>query len=392
MKNLWNDPAGYPCFIENDNDPYAQYTQTIFSKGNNLITLPKYKGFTTSKAQSQILEYDVSHEDFENSGFKIAKYFTAKGNRCSKTGYYQECKEDHAINFKPHYCADKIHCPICARARAKSSGRRLYHTLQVGSKHYVAQLVLTIPEWHPSSYNTREARKTVYEWLYSVANRFMNGWFKGYPYVAVIHSWHTNNPLQEPHWHIHVLINLMKLSKDKVVFGSGYRSPKEIEGMRRTWGKMIGIDFKDSNVHWEYCESTNEPKLRHWCNYVTRTAILDVNEFLMKYRRDVTEFTDYEKRWYDFHVEPISSHFRRIRWYGGLSDSTKRSYLLKIGSHIDLVNEAIKDDIKESRRLYCWSCGAELIPANWEWHQGLISRECFAKSNDHWYRYRDVVS
>ena len=393
--NYWNDSVGYPQFIPINNEPYAQYRHTISTEKRDyrgqIILLPKSKGVTTSIKQSQILEYDVNIEEFEKSGFKIANLFISRGNRCSKTGYVQKCEVDKAVNFKPHYCGDPINCPICARARAKSNGRRLFHTLLAGTKHYIAHLVLTVPDSHPRGFQTLESRQEVYEWLYEQAKKFMDGHLKNYPYVAVVHSWASKNPLEKPHWHIHILVDLMKICNGKIIFGSGYRQKRELDGFRKTWSELIDISFKKSNVYWEYIESDHDGKLRHWCNYICRTGILDVNTFLMTHG-DVDTLTDNEQEWYSFHIEPVKKRFRRVRWFGGLSDSTKRSWLLKIQSHIDLVNEAIRQDILESKRLFCWCCGAELDPSSWEWNKGLIPRQYFARSNDSWNGYKALVS
>lgn len=391
--NSWNDSPNYPIFLELD--PYAQYRHTINLGNSNfeskIIPLPKFRGYTTSIKQSQIFEYDGNIEDFEKSGFKIAKLFISQGNRCSKTGYTQKCKKDNAVNFKPHYCGDPIHCPICARARAKSNGRRAFHALRAGPKHYIAQLVLTVPRDHPRGFQTMDSRQEVYEWLYQQTKKFMDICLKDYTYFAGVHSWSSKDPLTKPHWHIHVLVDLIKFYDDRLILGSGYRQEIELEEFRKTWSELIGINFRKTNVYWEYIESDFDSKLRHWCNYVSRTAIVDINLFLQN-NGDPESLTDQQKEWYAFHVEPVKKKFRRLRWYGGLSDSTKRSWLLKIRSHIDLVNEAIRQDILESKRLFCWCCGAELDPAAWEWHEGLIRRRYFAKSNDSWNHFRELVS
>jgi len=388
-RNQWNDPINYPVF--QPVDPYAQYSHTNFNNSDKILVNVSKGLYESSRAQTVISEFDVSEVEFNKSGYKIGDYFLQQGNRCSKTGYQQKCKIDGALNFKPHYCNDKIHCPICARGRARSNGRRMFHTLTAGKDHDVAQLVLTLPSWHPLAYNTREARRDVYEYLYRKAKEFMTAHFRGYPHVAVVHSWSSKNPLQQPHWHVHILVNLMKVCESKVIYGSGYRHPNNLDSMRHTWAVMLGIKKGESNLYWNYCSSRNQGKVRHWCNYIARSAVLDVNDYLLRHDNPET-LTDDKQCWYDFHVEPVNKRFRRIRWYGDLSDCKKSKYLEAIGSHLELVNKAIKDDIEESKRLFCWCCKAELDPSAWEWHNGLIPRKYFAKSNDSWGMFRGVVS
>jgi hypothetical protein len=332
------------------------------------------------------------------------------GNRCSKTGYHQKCKCGET-NFKPIFQKGKRHkieCAICGRARAKSTGRKGFYLFMAGPKHDVGQLVLTIPEDHLLAWNTMESREKAYNNFYALAKRFVDAYFKGCGYRMVVHSWSTKNPLDIPHWHIHILINLVKFVQGKPIICSGHRSDLEILGMRRLWADMLGIRLRDTNLYWAYAFTGRHDRwivkrdgseqhikgietLRHWCNYDVRTAICDINEYLLK-NDDPADLTPEQKQWYDFHVQPVKENFHRVRWFGGLSNSNRSAYLLKLGSHLDLVREAVRQDVEESKRLFCWLCHAELDPLGWEEHQGLIFRKNFAKSNDDWNRYRDVVS
>jgi hypothetical protein len=395
--NPWNDPNNYPIFVESTN-PYAQYTQSIFSDS------------MASSDQTQISEYEISESELKKSGFQIAKYFVDRGNRCSKTGYIQKCSCGET-NFKPRYgkgSKHKVECPICGRARAKSTGRKGFYLFMAGPHHYVGQLVLTIPEDHPLSYNTFESREKAFENLYALAKRFVDAYFKGCGFRMVVHSWSTKNPLCLPHWHIHVLINLVKFVQGKPIMCSGHRSDLEIRGMRRLWADLLSIPLHDSNLYYNFTFTGRHDRwiikahgpdqhikgvetLRHWCNYDTRTAVCDIDEWLKK-NNDPSDLSPDQKEWYAFHVDPIRNNFHRVRWFGGLSNSNRSAYLLKLGSHLDLVKEAIRQDLEESKRLYCWLCRTELNPMGWEWHQGLICRKYFAKSNDDWNRYRDLVT
>lgn len=392
-KNFWFDEPGYPILLDLNSSNYVQYPQTNFEKSPQIILNAKNGTFTTPIKQMQFQEFEKISEELRKFGFELADYYVnSLGNRCSKMGYYQKCSNDH-MNYKPHYCHDKHTCPICNRARAKTNGRNSFHTIMQLNPDYVGHMVLTIPPEHPISATSQAFREDTENALRTLAAEFMAAFFSGYGYVCAVHSWNSKAPLQSPHWHIHIIIPLIKIGKNgKVIHRNGFRSQLELKQMRDTWRNILGMK-NEVNLNYTFSKTSIEKythKIRHWCSYIARGATVDINKYLLD--NPETQMTAYRVRWFRFHTDPIRENYKRIRSYGLLAECKRGSFLKAVGSSLAVVHGNIKLEIEESKKLYCYCCNEELDPFKWQWNPEPILRSNFAKSNDTWNMYNDLVS
>ena len=389
-KNSWFDELNYPYFGASH---YVQYPQTNFEKSSQIILNHNDGTVTTPITQMQFPEFDPISEELEIYGFDLNNYYVEHlGIRCSKTGYYQKCSEGH-MNYKPHYCHNKHVCPICNRARAKTDGRNSFYTIMALNPDYVGHLVLTIPPEHPIGATRQSYRENSENALRILAAEFMKAHFPGYGYVCAVHSWNTRAPLQSPHWHIHIIIPLIKIGVNgQIVHKYGHRSKLEFKHMRDTWRNLLGMK-NEVNLNYTFSKTSIEKhthKIRHWCSYIARGATVDINNYLLE--RPDTEMTEDRIGWFQFHTDPIRENYKRIRSYGLMAECKRGAFLEACNSSIKIVQGNISLDIEESKKLYCYNCGAELDPYRWQWYDGFILRKRFARSNDNWEMYRGLVS
>ena len=391
--NFWFDEPGYPILLDVHSSHYVQYPQTNFSKSPKIILNHKNGTCTTPIEQMQFQEFDAISEELLKYGFELDNYYVDHlGIRCSKMGYYQKCGCGET-NFKPHYCHDKHVCPICNRARAKTVGRNSFHTIMSLNPDYVGHLVLTTPPEHPICATRQSCRENSENALRSLAAEFMAAHFPGYGYVCAVHSWSSKAPLRSPHWHIHIIIPLVKIGKnDQIIHRNGYRSLLELKQMRDSWVKLLGLK-SNADIHYSFTKTSLEKhmhKIRHWCSYIARGATVDINKYLLEHEN--TEMTKTRIHWFRFHTDPIRGNYKRIRSYGLMAECKRGAFLEACNSSLAIVHGNISLDKEESKKLYCWSCSAELDLRGWQWYDGFIPRIKFAKSNDSWGMFRELVT
>lgn len=356
----------------------------------NGSALSNYVQYSNSsiRANFQVDEPFLPVEDLVDFGFEVAEYFLRKGNTCSKTGWQTLCPECHTVNFKPKYCGDHVTCPVCNRAYSVSQGRELYYRLTAGCGHYVGFLTLTVSKDDLRFGNASLKDKLAAEdLLRKLANRFMKQEFNGFPYFSVVHCWNSRNPTLEPHYHIHILVNLAKLENGKVVLRNGFMTEERLEGLRGEWASFLGYPIAD--LHYAYAYSLDKSKrgigkIRHWCNYIMRLPCVDLNKYLLETGRK--ELSESEEARYEFNLE-YPTHYRRCRGYGAFCGKGVNAYLLAVSGgtvNLQVVKEWIKDDIEEAKRIYCMSCANELTNAEWLPYSGHIPREYMAVHNDPW--------
>lgn len=397
MKKIeWDFTEDPLTYLHSDPSYYVQYTQTIFSKPHAKLLNTKNGAYVTSIDQTQISEFEKNLKELREFGFEIADQLVEISGRCSKTGYTQKC-ECGKINFKPRYSKGLNHkriCPICNRSRAKSLGRTKFIRTYGVKPDYVAHLVLTLPRDHVKHCTRNEYiwLNDTHEYLFSKAKQFIAHFFEGYGFDAKVHSWHSQNPLTYPHWHIHCIIPLVKVSNGKIIQKNGHVFKENLEEMRSYWKALIGWET-EVNINYSFAKMRDEDfthKIRHWYSYISRGAICDINEWLLEHPD--TKLSENRHRWFKFHTDPIKKHYKELRSFGSLAECNISKFLEDCDSSLQVVHEWIKQEIQESKKLFCCHCFAELDPRRWEYHEGFIPRANFAKSKEKWYRYLDSTS
>lgn len=374
---------------QTDISNYVQYPNSTYRKG--------YRDFLDFSKQTIIDEAEIysNWDDLKKLGFRVDKYFVMeKGNRCSKTGWRHICSCG-AVNFRPKYCHDKHWCPICNRAYAVSLGCSVFHTLIGSRADYVAHLVLTVPEEHPFFKAELISKYEKEEGLRALAKKFMSANFRDYGYVCVVHSWATKTPIGYPHWHIHVLIPLIKFDENRkrIIRGNGYKAPLVLKELRISWRGILGW-HKKVNLNYRFSRTNDEEglrKIRHWSNYISRGAVVDINKYLLEHKD--FQITTKREAWIRYHVDPIKKNYRRVRWYGIFSEFQRSRTLEKLGTFITVIQQRVIIEKLAAKKIFCWNCNDEL-PRNreaWDWH-GFIEKKYFVKRLDIWDHYRDLIS
>lgn len=276
--------------------------------------------------------------------------------QCIKWGFGKTCSCGHQVAI-PYFCRKRNHCPVCNRRYSQFRGRSIFETLTLVPDTYVIQLVLTYPGNYFSSTDPKEEIESL---IHKQSRKFISETFGArVGGVKKVHSWKSKNPLDSPHWHIHILIpsfvfypvsvtsldNSRKITVDYAIKHLRVLKTKEqLNSMRKLWAEIIGYS-KEVNLHYEYSNKTK--KIVHWCNYISRCSILDINKFL-KDKGEHYTLTQKEVSWFWYHTN-YKPHFKRIRWFGFLCDS-QRGKVLKYLFSKDWASLLKKD------KKFLWVC------------------------------------
>jgi len=279
-----------------------------------------------------------------------------KNEQCIKWGFGKTCKCKQPVAI-PYFCRERNHCPVCNRRYSQTRGRAIYQTLTLVPDSYVIQLVLTYPGNYFSSDLTKEE---IEKQIHVQSREFVKRSFgKKVGGVKKVHSWKSKSPLESPHWHIHILIpsfvfypvkiaSLDKSRKLTVDYAIKHlrvlKTKDELKIMRNLWGEIIGYPG-EVNIHYEY--SNKKKKIIHWCNYISRCSILDINKFL-KDKGEHYKLTQKEEEWFWFHTN-YKTYFKRIRWFGFLCDG-QRGKVLKYLFSKDWAQLLTQD------KVFLWVC------------------------------------
>lgn len=275
---------------------------------------------------------------------------------CCLWGFGKTCSCGHQVAI-PYFCRDRKHCPVCNRRYSQFRGRSIFETLTLVPDTYVSQTVLT----YPKNYFSKDlSKEDIERQIHKQSRKFIAATFgKRVGGVKKVHSWKSKDPLDSPHWHIHILIpsfvfypvtinsldNSRKITVDYAIKHlRALKTKEQLNSMRKLWGEIIGYP-QEVNIHYEY---SNKPKkIAHWCNYISRGSILDINEFL-KDKGEHYKLTQKEVSWFWYHTD-YERGFRTIRWFGFLCDS-QRGKVLKYLFSKDWA-ELLKMDKK-----FLWVC------------------------------------
>jgi hypothetical protein len=253
-----------------------------------------------------------------------------ENEQCIKWGFGKTCSCGHEVAI-PYFCRKRNHCPVCNRRYSQYRGRSIFETLTLVPDTYVIQLVLTYPGNYFSSTDPKEEIESL---IHKQSRKFIAATFgKRVGGVKKVHSWKSKDPLDSPHWHIHILIpsfvfypvtinsldNSRKITVDYAIKHlRALKTKEQLNSMRKLWGEIIGYP-QEVNIHYEY--SNKSKKIAHWCNYISRCSILDINKFL-KDKGEHYKLTQKEEEWFWYHTN-YKPHFKRIRWFGFLCDSQR---------------------------------------------------------------------
>lgn len=249
---------------------------------------------------------------------------------CCIYGYRIICSACGAKIVSPIHCRDKNLCAICNSRYSNKRGLKIHETFDLFDTEYMIHDVLTTPKGYFSADLDKFA---IINELNRLSSLFMHEKYgKNASGVRVVHTNSTKNPLGPPHFHIHILISDKKyyqnfqtsLSGDKQIIGFGKKEVRvyeeDLQKSRDVWKKILGYPG-EVNIYHHYSKLAK--RKRHWCKYICRDSIYDINEFLLK-KGDKYQLSPEEEQNYAYQIQN-KKYFKRIRWFGEYSDSKRAS-------------------------------------------------------------------
>ncbi len=250
---------------------------------------------------------------------------------CFQFGYQRICPNCGTKVVSPIVCNDRKLCPVCNSRYSNKRGLRIYETFDLFDTEYMIHDVLTTPK----GYFPKDVDKfDVINELNRLSSLYLDKIYgKNAGGVRVVHTNSTKNPLADPHFHIHILISDQKysliyqetLSGDKNlknIVGFGRKEVKvyqeDLQKLRDTWKKILNYPGEVNLFH-HYSKLSR--RKRHWCKYICRGSIYDINEFLLK-KGDKYQLSPEEEQNYAYQIQN-KKYFKRIRWFGSYSDSKR---------------------------------------------------------------------
>jgi len=246
---------------------------------------------------------------------------------CFMFGYERKCTCCNTKIVSPIVCSDKNLCAICNARYSNKRGLKIYETFDLFDTEYMIHIVLTTPKGYFSKeLNKFDAKNKLHalalEWKDEIFGKKASGFF-------VVHTNSTENPLGDPHYHIHLLISDKKyysifqndLSENKkYIVGFGKKEMKvyreDFQKLRETWKKILNYP---GEVNFKYRYSKLARKKRFWCKYICRDSIYDINEFLLKQGKNY-KLSPQEEENYAYQIQN-KKYFKRIRSFGYYSNS-----------------------------------------------------------------------
>jgi len=199
--------------------------------------------------------------------------------------------------------------------------------------------------------------------LYKLVSELVKKWFPGVPFVMSPDYTGESAPT-EPHYHFNVYLLPATLEiKGNSVSSSAiqhYFNEGELQLMRLSWrdaqNEAFGLELKEANFNIRYIKT--EAQLYHWLRYLYRHSLSDIWRGWRGYHDDTGVLTyQYTKKDVAgrkkvtleidreqlskafFRLELIPTKFKRIRWYGSLSDGQRGKTMLAFG-----LEREVRDD------------------------------------------------
>ena len=308
-----------------------EFTQKILTSGYNLECIM----FNLVNTNSNSKEFKL--EDILKNGIRERKenhrYISKKNDlgTCFIFGYERKCTYCNTKIVSPIVCNDKNLCAICNARYSNKRGLKIHETFDLFDTEYMIHDVLTTPKGY---FPVELDKFDIINKLHRLASLFIREIYgEKAGGVRVVHTNSTKNPLAAPHFHIHILISDQKysliyqetLSGDKNlknIVGFGRKEVKvyqeDLQKLRDTWKKILNYPG-EVNLYHHYSKLSR--RKRHWCKYICRGSIYDINEFLLK-KGDRYQPSPEEEQNYAYQVRN-KKYFKRIRWFGSYSDSKR---------------------------------------------------------------------
>lgn len=319
-------------------------------------------------------DHNISASDFEPSVPPgIAQQLrTIYDNDCCTRAYSLKCEGCDEVSHQVIYgdgLRHKAVCPVCSNNKAKSRARDAYHQIYGFDWQNLGTLELTTPSdfVDPSRLDDADHLLERQEYLFELVKEFMDYYYPSTPYLATFHHWHSKEPLEGPHFHMHLVFPRATYHhkvNPLVSDGSNFLTwitwlpaqiPKEaLIEMRRHWASMLGL--RDADIYYQFIKRLEPQRVMHRLRYMFRGYIEDVNKWLLgQLEKGATApANSYIQECCDWHLRDWHHRTRRYRMWSP-------SQLAKWVDRQE-IGERIERDEQESKRRYCRVCLTELPP------------------------------
>lgn len=302
------------------------------------------------KFESEDLGKYLPIESFEQSS-ELRYLFL---NDCGLYAYSIPCECCGSVNTVPYYRGGDSHkriCPACSAKEARGRARRAMHLIYGFPWRHLGFLELTTPaDWVDSTrFGDTEYVDEKQEALIASARKFMDRVFPGQPYVLSFHHWHSENPLSEPHFHVHITFGWIQCQRvesgrqtikfldpfipldfNAFVQESAHKlrfvlewdnherrhraHPLTLESMRKIWATCLGIPESQSNLHYQFVsrgrtvdeQIASKERVLHRLKYSFRGYIEDCNRWFLDLEKAHESFENENWLWLAWHLRLIN--------------------------------------------------------------------------------------
>lgn len=279
-----------------------------------------------------------------------------------------------ATRFRGIGCGERDICPLCgsytqvviSRESARTmllAQEALEVELGVTPKSYGLRVVLPLAESESERIDALLFAGDTTEWLaeisklYSLAGKVVKQLFGGAPFCLGLDLAGESAPT-EPHYHVNAYVFPVVLG-DKAEVLPRYFDKDDLAVMRNEWrcamNEAYGLNLVEADISVGYLRKP--ANLYHWMRYLYRHLLSDiwrgwrgydaeagVLHYAYKKEGDKAETKlDIPREQLNkafLRCELIPAHFKRIRWYGALSDGQRGKTLEALG----LVKEVKAED------------------------------------------------
>lgn len=324
-------------------DWWLQETTRAFDRGEKLppktLELLRHYQGQTSPAEGSYLEIPDTYEFTPSPTRKSPRTLTVTDDEweraekayCDERNLRNFCKDsgvvykdDCGVNWHwyergdekalcPYRCNERGRCPRCARVYGEKQGQELESLMKAAlarrrlrpgyGEALSWHVVMTYPPEVQAELlrllklNNRKALQKVLSELTKLVKRYLVCLFRTHESELGVsvnhHYWHSKDPLDEPFFHMHVIVPNVTRSR-RPLYRQGKFGKRRLKEAREVWRDGLTEVFPEvpmpDEVHvWvEFTRNTMEgrAKFSHDCRYATRHALAD----LLKVSTESPEF------------------------------------------------------------------------------------------------------
>ena len=321
--------------------------------------------------------------------------------------FWKQERKGEKVRYRAQGCGRREVCPACGSYRqmvlAKEAVETILLVLEAVARAGVTpechglKLVKTIPK-ELSRRIDAKLQADVEGWgadindLFEASREFNRRWYgPGVAGVSALHLTGESAPT-EPHYHLTNYVLPVARDEDGRLIALEHWTPSDrLEAMKQSWASILnrrfGLSLKKADVQCGYLNS--EGKLNHFIHYLYRHPLADLwdgwqgingdGDLIYEYGKprkqkllSVNDMAEGAAR-----LLALPTHFKRIRWFGPLSDGQRAKTMALLG--LEAVPVDVEDDGTKAEG---WErTGAEFRFVRYN-REGVVLREMLpAKAN-----------